>query len=114
MANKTRYIIDPVERETNNRIRQEAAAKQAKIASAVKQQKLEGQANEQEEDTEDEIDLTPPASVFYTQMWKKGWYNVINQDGNVVDEDGMIPAGETKALRLRAAENLAKRLNKEA
>ena len=113
MANKTRYIIDPVERETNNRIRQEAAAKQAKIDEAVRLQRG-GQANEQEEDTEDEIDLTPPASVFYTQMWKKGWYNVINQDGNVVDEDGMIPAGETKALRLRAAENLVKRLNKEA
>ena len=112
MANKTRYIIDPVERETNNRIRQEAAAKQAKIDEAVRLQR--GQANEQEEDTEDEIDLTPPAPVFYTQMWKKGWYNVINQDGNVVDEDGMIPAGETKALRLRAAENLVKRLNKEA
>ena len=113
MAKKTRYIIDPVERERNNQIRQEAAKRQSKIDSAVKQQKLEEQVTEQEPD-EKEIDLTPADPVFSTKLRRKGWYDVINEHGNVVDEEGLIPVGEIKALRLRAAEQIAERLSKEA
>ena len=113
MAKK--YMQDPEERERNNLIRQKLAAEQKKVNDEAKRQ-LQEQKEQQEEEIEEEIDLTPAEPLFTTLLRKKGWYDIINQDGIIVDEDGLIlPKGvELKAQRLRAVEVIVKRLNNEA
>ena len=113
MAKK--YMQDPEERERNNLIRQKLAAEQKKANEEAKRQLQEQkEQQEEEEEIEEEIDLTPAEPLFTTLLRKKGWYDIINVDGIVVDEDGLIPVGEVKGLRIRAAEAIAKRLNNEA
>ena len=114
MAKRKQYVIDPEERERNNLIRQEAAAKQKKENEVKKRQLQEQKKQQEEEEIEEELDLTPAEPLFTTMLRKKGWYDIINVDGIVVDEDGLIPVGEVKGLRIRAAEAIAKRLNNEA
>ena len=114
MAKK--YMQDPEERERNNLIRQKLAAEQKKVNDEAKRQLQEQKEQQEVEEIEEEIDLTPAEPLFATLLRKKGWYDIVNQDGIIVDEDGLIlPKGEElKARRLHAAEAIVKCLNNKA